>query len=166
MNRTRTAVALSVATVLGVAALAGCSSSSSSTTSSSASSAAATSAASAAASVASHEANESNTEASTEASAAASSVGGNVLPPIMIATDATTADCKVGDKLYFQIDDKKLAGTTVSSADEAIVTVTQATQQDDATMTAGGECVAAGSTTVTVTSPDGSTRAVAVTVTQ
>ena len=60
--------------------------------------------------------------------------------------------------------DDKLAGTTVSSSDETIVSVTQAKEEGGATFNPGGECLAAGSATITVTSPDNTTRDIAITV--
>ena len=139
MSRTRTAASAAAVALVGVALLAGCSSSSDSTSS----------AASAA--------------ASTAASAAAS--GSAQLPaPGIVAEDATTAECAVGHALDILVPEDKLAGTTVASSDEAIVTVTQGGQDGDALFNPGGQCVAAGSATITVTNPDNTTREIAVTV--
>ena len=136
MSRTRTAAAVSAAALLGVAVLAGCSSSSSESTTSSA------------------------------AASAAASEGSQMLPPVIITEDQTSATCKVGDFLDIVVAEDKLAGTTVGSSDEAVVTVTQAKQEGDALFNPGGTCVAAGSATVTVTNPDGSTRDIAITVSE
>lgn len=104
------------------------------------------------------------TEAS--ASAAASEGSTEMLPPVIITEDQTSATCAVGNFLDIIVAEDSLAGTTVGSSDEAIVTVTQAKQEGDALFNPGGECVAPGAATVTVTNPDGSTRDIAVTVTE
>ena len=105
-----------------------------------------------------------STEAS--ASAAASEGSSQMLPPVIITEDQTSATCAVGNFLDIIVAEDKLAGTTVGSSDEAVVTVTQAKQEGDALFNPGGECIAAGSATVTVTNPDGSTRDIAITVTE
>ena len=106
-----------------------------------------------------------STEAS--ASAAATADGGTqMLPPVIITEDQTSATCAVGNFLDIVVAEDKLAGTTVDSSDEAVVTVTQAKQEGDALFNPGGECIAAGSATITVTNPDSSTRDIAITVTE
>ena len=104
------------------------------------------------------------TEAS--ASAAASEGSSQMLPPVIITEDQTSATCAVGNFLDIVVAEDKLAGTTVDSSDEAIVTVTQAKQEGDALFNPGGECIAAGSATITVTNPDNTTRDIAITVTE
>ena len=136
MSRTRTAAAVSAAALLGIAVLAGCSSSSSETAS------------------------------SASASTAASEAGTEMLPPVIITEDQATATCAVGNMLDIVISEANLAGTTVSSSDEAMVSVTQAKEEGGATFNPGGECLAAGEATITVTNPDGSTRDIALTITQ
>lgn len=135
MIRVRTAAALGAAAILGVAVLAGCSSSSEST----------------------------DTAA---ASAAASESGTEMLPPVIITEDQAEATCAVGNYLDIIVAEDKLAGTTVDSSDEAIVTVTQAKQEGDALFNPGGQCVAPGTATITVTGPDNTTRDIAITVTE
>lgn len=106
-----------------------------------------------------------SSESSAAPSAAAS--GGAQLPaPVIITEDQTEATCAVGNFLDIIIAEDKLAGTTVSSSDEAIVTVTQAKEEGGATFNPGGQCVAAGSATITVTNPDNTTRDIAITVAQ
>lgn len=105
-----------------------------------------------------------STEAS--ASAAASEGSSQMLPPVIITEDQTSATCAVGNFLDIIVAEDKLAGTTVGSSDEAVVTVTQAKQEGDALFNPGGECIAAGSATITVTNPDGSTRDIAITVSE
>ena len=136
MSRTRTAAAVSAAALLGIAVLAGCSSSSSDAGSSSA------------------------------ASAAASGDITQVLPPVIITADQSSATCAVGNMLDIIIPEGQLAGTTVSSSDAALVSVTQAKEEGGALFNPGGECLAAGEAVVTVTNPDGSERDIAITITQ
>ena len=109
----------------------------------------------------------SSSESSEAAASPAASEGSTeMLPPVIITEEQTEATCAVGNFLDIVIPEDKMAGTTVASSDEAVVTVTQAKQEGDALFNPGGECVAAGSATVTVTNPDGSTRDIAITVTQ
>ena len=136
MTRIRTAAAVSAAALLGIAVLAGCSSSSSSETATSA------------------------------AASAAASGSTEMLPPVIITEDQAAATCAVGNMLDIIVSEANLAGTTVASSDEALVTVTQAKEEGGALFNPGGECLAAGEATITVTNPDGSTRDIALTITQ
>jgi hypothetical protein len=136
MSRTRTAAAVSAAALLGIAVLAGCSSSSSSDTASSA------------------------------AASAAASGSTEMLPPVIITGDQTSATCAVGNFLDIIIPEGDLAGTTVASSDEAMVSVTQAKEEGGALFNPGGECLAAGEAVITVTNPDASTREIALTITE
>ena len=133
MTRMRTAAALAASAVLGVAVLAGCSSSSDST----------------------------DTAASAEAGDST-----QMLPPVIITEDQSSATCKVGDFLDIIVAEDKLAGTTVDSSDEALVEVTQARQEGDAVFNPGGKCLAAGEATLTLTDPQGATRDIALTITE
>lgn len=98
------------------------------------------------------------------ASSAAAGEGTEVLPPVIITEDQTSATCSVGNYLDIIVPEAELAGTTVSSSDEAVVTVTQAKQEGDALFNPGGQCVAPGEATVTVTDQQGATRDIAITV--
>jgi hypothetical protein len=108
----------------------------------------------------------SSSETASSASAAASEGSASMLPPVIITEDQTSATCAVGNMLDIVIAEKNLAGTTVSSSDEAMVSVTQAKQEGDALFNPGGECLAAGEAVLTVTNPDSSTRDIAITITQ
>lgn len=98
--------------------------------------------------------------------AADSGDSAQMLPPVIIAEGDTSASCAVGDFLDILVPEGQLAGTTVDSSDAGIVEVTQAKEEGGATFNPGGTCVAAGSATITVTNPDGSTRDIAMTVTE
>lgn len=89
-----------------------------------------------------------------------------MLPPVIIAEGDTSASCGVGDYLDILVPEGQLAGTTVDTSDAGVVEVTQAKEEDGAMFNPGGQCMSAGSATVTVTSPDGSTRDIAMTVTE
>ena len=128
MNRTRTIAAAGAAALLGVAALAGCSSSNEST-----------------------EADGDTTQ---------------MLPPVIITDDQTSATCAVGDYLDIVIPEDQLIGTTVDSSDSALVSVTQAKEEGDALFNPGGQCLSAGDATITVTGPSGSSREIALTISQ
>jgi hypothetical protein len=136
MSRIRTAAAVSAAALLGLTVLAGCSSSSS------------------------------DTASSADASAAASGESAEMLPPVIITGDQTSATCAVGNFLDIIIPEENLAGTTVASSDEAMVSVTQAKEEGGALFNPGGECLSAGEAVITVTNPDASTREIALTITQ
>jgi hypothetical protein len=99
-------------------------------------------------------------------SAAASEGGTGMLPPVIITEGQTSATCAVGNFLDIVIPEDQLAGTTVSSSDEALVSVTQAKEEGGALFNPGGECLAPGEAVVTVTNPDSSVRDIAVTITQ
>jgi hypothetical protein len=107
----------------------------------------------------------SSSETASSASAAASG-STEMLPPVIITEDQTSATCAVGNFLDIIVPEDKLAGTTVASSDEALITVTQAKEEDGALFNPGGECLAAGEAVITVTNPDGSTREIAMTITQ
>jgi hypothetical protein len=107
----------------------------------------------------------SSSDTASSASAAASG-STEMLPPVIITEDQTSATCAVGNFLDIVIPEDKLAGTTVASSDEAMVSVTQAKQEGDALFNPGGECLAAGDAVITVTNPDSSTREIAITITQ
>ena len=98
--------------------------------------------------------------------AADSGDSAQMLPPVIIAEGDSSASCAVGDYLDILVPEGKLAGTTVDSSDPAVVEVTQAKEEGGATFNPGGQCMSAGSATITVTSPDGSTRDIAMTVTE
>jgi hypothetical protein len=137
MTRMRTAAALGATALLGVAVLAGCSSSSDSG------------------------------DAAGEASASAEAGGSTeMLPPVIITEDQTSATCKVGDFLDIIVPEDILAGTTVDSSDPALVEVTQAKEEGGAIFNPGGKCLAAGEATLTLTDPQGATRDIALTITE
>ena len=108
----------------------------------------------------------SSSEPAESSSAAVATEGAEMLPPVIITEDQTSATCAVGNFLDIIVAEDKLAGTTVASSDEAVVSVTQAKEEGGALFNPGGECLAAGSATVTVTNPDASVRDIAVTVTE
>ena len=135
MIRMRTAAVVSAAALLGVVTLAGCSSSSDSAATESAA-----------------------------ASSAAAGEGTEMLPPVIITEDQTSATCSVGNYLDIIVPEAELAGTTVSSSDEAVVSVTQAKQEGDALFNPGGQCLAAGEATITVTDTQNATRDIVITV--
>ena len=107
----------------------------------------------------------SSSESSSTGSAAASE-STQMLPPVIITADQTTATAKVGDFLDIVIPEDKLAGTTVSTDQPELVEVTQAREEGGATFNPGGKCLAAGNAVIVVTSPDGSTRDIALTITE
>ncbi|MBU6244144.1 MAG: hypothetical protein KGP12_02900 [Actinomycetales bacterium] len=111
----------------------------------------------------------SSSSESTDTAASADAGAAEMLPPVIITEDQTSATCKVGNFLDVIVAEDKLAGATLDSSDTAIVEVTQAKQakQDgDALFNPGGSCLAPGDVTLTLTGPDGATRDIALTVTE
>lgn len=106
----------------------------------------------------------SSSDTATDEAAAGEST--EMLPPVIIAEGDTSATCAVGNFLDIIVAEDKLAGTTVDSSDPALVEVTQGGEEGDALFNPGGSCLAAGSATITVTNPDGSTRDIALTITE
>ncbi len=95
-----------------------------------------------------------------------SSESTEMLPPVIITEDQTSATCKVGDNLDVIVAEDKLAGTTLDSSDPALVSVTQANEEGGAVFNPGGQCLGAGSVTLTLTGPDNTTRDIALTITE
>lgn len=140
MMRTRRAVTYAATALLGVAVLAGCSSSSGSSESSSA-------------------------PASAAASAAASPAGSaGMLPPVIITEGQTTATAKVGDFLDIVVED--VAGTTVDTDKPELLEVTQAHEDGSAVFNPGAKALAPGVAILTVTNPNNSVRDITVTITE
>ena len=131
MRRSTSIIAAGSIALLGVAVLAGCSSSSSPAPAASASTAA------------------SNAE---------------VLPPVMVAEDVTTATAKVGEFIVIQV--TKLAGTTIATSTPELLEVTQGGSDGSAEFNPGAKALAVGTGIITVTKPDGSSYDLTVTITE
>jgi len=97
--------------------------------------------------------------ASPSASAAATA---EVLPPVIVTQDATTAEAKVGDFVVFNVADP--AGTTISTPDTAIFEVTQGYSDGSATYNPGGTALQNGTATLTITEPNLPARTVVLTI--
>jgi hypothetical protein len=137
MIRIRKTVVIGASALLGVAVLAGCTSSGTSSSSSAA-----------------------------PAASAAASAATQMLPPVIITADQAAATAKVGDFLDIVIPADKLAGTTVSTDKPDLVELTQAHEDGGATFNPGGKTLAAGTAIITVTNPDNTTREITLTITQ
>ncbi len=135
----RRITAITAASLIGITVLAGCGGSSS---------------------------EESSAAASSSAAAESPMPGQSMLPPVIIEPDQTTATAKVGDALYFNVPDDKLAGTTIDTTTPDLVEVTQAREEDGVTYAPGGKALAAGDAVVEVTNPDGSVRTVTITISE
>lgn len=143
----RRLVAASTIALLGPSVLAACSSSSSSTASSAAASSAAASAA----------------PASSAAPSAAPSGTAGMLPPVIITSGQTTATAKVGD--FIDIVVKTPAGTTIDTDKPDLLEVTQAHEDGGAVFNPGAKALKAGTATIIVTNPNGTTSNIVVTIT-
>ncbi len=128
----RRAAVISATAVLGIAVLAGCSSSSSSSDSST---------------------------PSAEASA-------QMLPPVIINIDQTSAKAQVGDFIDILVSDNAIAGTTVSTDRPDLIELTQAHEDGSAIFNPGGKTLAPGTAVITVTNPDSTTRDITLIITE
>jgi hypothetical protein len=101
----------------------------------------------------------------TEASAsAAASANAQMLPPVIVEEDATTATAKVGD--FIDIKVQTLAGTTIATTTPDLVELTQGGSDGSAEFNPGAKALAAGTAVITVTKADGSTYDLTVTITE
>ena len=134
MRRTSSIIAAGSIALLGVTVLAGCSSSSS------------------------------PEPVASSAAAPADGSSTQVLPPVMVAEDVTTANAKVGDFIVIQV--TKLAGTTIPTSTPDLLEVTQGGSDGSAEFNPGAKALAAGVGVITVTKPDGSSYDLTVTITE
>lgn len=88
--------------------------------------------------------------------------GEQMLPPVIITADQTEATAMVGDMIDIVVDDP--VNTVVSVDNPDVLAVTQGMDDGSALFNPGAEALAAGTATVTVTNPDGSTRDIVITV--
>jgi uncharacterized lipoprotein len=98
------------------------------------------------------------------ASASAAASNAQVLPPVMVPEDVTTATAKVGDFIVIQV--TKLAGTTIATSTPDLLEVTQGGSDGSAEFNPGAKALAVGTGIITVTKPDGSTYDLTVTITE
>ena len=98
------------------------------------------------------------------ASASAAASNAQVLPPVMVPEDVTTATAKVGDFIVIQV--TKLAGTTIATSTPDLLEVTQGGSDGSAEFNPGAKALAAGTGIITVTKPDGSSYDLTVTITE
>jgi hypothetical protein len=88
----------------------------------------------------------------------------NMLAPIMIVPEQTEAEANVGDFVDIMVDDP--VNTTVTSSDPAIIDIAPGRDEDGVLYNPGGEALAAGNATLTVTLPDGTSYDIALTVSE
>lgn len=105
----------------------------------------------------------SSSESSTSPEASSSA---QMLPPVIITEDQTTATAKVGDFLDIVVSEENLAGTTVSTDQPDLVELTQAKEEGGATFNPGGKTLAPGTAVIVVTNPNGSSRDITLTITE
>ena len=88
-------------------------------------------------------------------------VGSNVLPPVIVTPDQTTAEAKVGDTIVFNVEDPENA--KISTDNEAVLSVMQGGKEGEALMNPGATALAPGTAVVAITDAAGA-REVTVTV--
>ena len=98
------------------------------------------------------------------ASASTAASNAEVLPPVMVAEDVTTATAKVGEFIVIQV--TKLAGTTIATSTPELLEVTQGGSDGSAEFNPGAKALAVGTGIITVTKPDGSSYDLTVTITE
>ncbi len=93
---------------------------------------------------------------------ATSSETSQMLPPVIITADQMDASAVVGDMIDIVVDDP--VNTTIAVDNADVLEITQGTDDGSALFNPGAKALAAGTATITVTNPDGSTRDIVVTV--
>jgi hypothetical protein len=81
---------------------------------------------------------------------------------VVVGVDAVTAEASVGDSL--EIETQKLAGTTIATQNEDLVSIYQGTEIDGVEVNPFVEARAPGTATVTVTRPNGSSYDLVITI--
>ncbi|MCB9412132.1 MAG: hypothetical protein H6525_04690 [Actinobacteria bacterium] len=95
-------------------------------------------------------------------SATESPIGGDVLPPVMIDSGATSAEAKVGDTLVFNVPDP--VNTKISSTDTSVLELQQGYTDGSATFNPSATAIANGTAVVTVTEPGKAPYEVSITI--
>ena len=93
---------------------------------------------------------------------ATSSESTQMLPPVIITADQMDATAVVGDMIDIVVDDPVNTVIAVDNAD--VLEITQGSDDGSAIFNPGAKAIAAGTATITVTNPDGSTRNIVVVV--
>ena len=83
--------------------------------------------------------------------------------PVIVEESATTATVRIGETVVFNVTDP--ATTTITVDDPALLSLTPGRDDGSATFNPGGQALAIGEATVTLTGPDGTVRTVVVTIT-
>lgn len=87
-----------------------------------------------------------------------------LLPPVIVEPGQTEASAKVGDFIDIVVDDP--VATSIATADTGIVEISQGYDDGSAVFNPGARAVAAGTATITITLPDGSSYDLVVTVSE
>jgi hypothetical protein len=93
---------------------------------------------------------------------ATSSETSQMLPPVIVTADQMDAAAVVGDMIDIVVDDPVNTVIAVDNAD--VLEVSQGYDDGSAIFNPGAKALAAGTATITVTNPDGSTRNIVVVV--
>jgi len=93
---------------------------------------------------------------------ATSSETSQMLPPVIVTSDQMDAAAVVGDTIDIVVDDPVNTVISVDNAD--VLEITQGYDDGSAIFNPGAKALTAGTATITVTNPDGSTRDIVVTV--
>jgi hypothetical protein len=93
---------------------------------------------------------------------ATSSETSQMLPPVIITADQMDAAAVVGDMIDIVVDDP--VNTVIAVDNAEVLEITQGYDDGSAIFNPGAKALAAGTATITVTNPDGSTRDIVVVV--
>lgn len=100
--------------------------------------------------------------AATPAKTASESATSQLLPPVIVTADATTAEAKVGDTIVFNVADP--VNTTISVDDPEVLKLEQGRTDGSATFNPGAKALKAGTAVVSIDAAGQPVRTVEVTV--
>lgn len=87
-----------------------------------------------------------------------------LLPPVIVEPGQTEASARVGEFIDIVVDDP--VATSIETADTGIVEISQGYDDGSAVFNPGARALAAGTATITITLPDGSSYDLVVTVSE
>lgn len=97
-----------------------------------------------------------------DAASASESASTQLLPPVIVTADATTAEAKVGDTVVFNVDDP--VNTTISVDNPDVLEIEQGRTDGSATFNPGAKALKKGTAVVSIDVPGQPVRTVEVTV--
>lgn len=99
---------------------------------------------------------------SDDSTSASESASAQLLPPVIVTEDATTAEAKVGDTVVFNVADP--VNTTISVDKPDVLEIEQGRTDGSATFNPGAKALKSGTAVVSIDAPGEPVRTVEVTV--